>query len=66
MPCSRTQQGAASGDRTQDLSIQSLVFFYKATALPSNHSLTDVGIEINMKNILFPQKAVVAQRVCKN
>ena len=34
MSCSRTQHSAASGDRTQDLSIQSLTLYHYITVLP--------------------------------
>ena len=34
--CSRTQHGAACEDRTQDLSILSLMLYHYATVLPQN------------------------------
>ena len=36
MPCSRTQHGVASADRTQDLSIRSLMHYNYATAIPTH------------------------------
>ena len=42
VPCSRTQHGAACGDRTQDLSNRSLMLYHYATALPLKVFVTNL------------------------
>ena len=54
MPRSRTQHGAASGDRTQGLSIRSFMLYHNAAALPLKaFLLLNRALYLSLSSFLF-------------
>ena len=63
MPCSRLQQDATHGDRTQDFTIWSPMLYHYATALP--HEAVVIIIFLgHSSSTAVSRKAVSGERKC--